>query len=437
MMRDFNKKKQLKFPKGFLWGSATSAHQVEGGNKNNWSEWEKKNAERLAKEASDKWEKWQQEKFPEMLKPENYISGRACDHYNRYESDFDIAKELGHNAHRFSIEWSRIEPEEGKFDEKEIEHYRKVILALKERGLEPMITLWWWTNPIWIEKIGAWENKKTIEYFLRYVDKITRELKKSGVKFWIPGNEPGTYVGMSYVKGKHPPMIKDLWRANKVFKNILKAFTLAYDEIHSHQFDARVGLSHYARFMVPKTDRLIDGLATKVLDYIKNWRFFKICKKYDFVGIQYYRANTEKITFKNSNIAGFISEVDDVSDWHSDLNWCLYPKGIYYLLKKAGKFGKSIYITENGLADADDNQREKFIQEHLYWVHKAIQEGANVRGYFYWSLLDNFEWDKGFWPRFGLVEIDYKTQERKIRPSALEYTKICRSNELEIEIDEK
>ena len=151
--------KILKFPKNFLWGAATSAHQVEGGNKNDWSEWEKNNAKKLAKKAKDNYQSWQKEKFPEMFDEKNYISGIACDHYHKFKEDFDLAKSLGHNAHRFSIEWSRIEPEEGKFNEKEIEHYKQVILALRERGVEPFVTLWHWTIPIWLAKKGGWFNK--------------------------------------------------------------------------------------------------------------------------------------------------------------------------------------------------------------------------------------------------------------------------------------
>src|SRR3990172_4361676 len=189
----------FQFPKGFYWGSATSAHQVEGDNVNDWSEWEKENAERLAKEAENKFghlPNWSDIK-EQAQSPQNYISGRACDHYNRYEEDFDIAKSLGHNAHRFSIEWSRIEPEEGKFNEKEIEHYRKVIKALKKRDIEPFVTLWHWTNPNWIRDLGGWENKKTVEYFLRYVRRIFNEYNDL-VKFWIPVNEPGTQVSLGY-----------------------------------------------------------------------------------------------------------------------------------------------------------------------------------------------------------------------------------------------
>jgi beta-glucosidase len=151
----------MSFPKNFLWGAATSSHQVEGNTRNNWIKWEKANAERLAREAGKKWARWQQEKFPEMFDPKNYISNRACDHYNRYEEDFDLAKEGGHNAHRFSIEWSRIEPEEGKFDEKEIEHYRQVILALRKRRIEPFVTLWHWTEPVWFQEAGGWDSSKS------------------------------------------------------------------------------------------------------------------------------------------------------------------------------------------------------------------------------------------------------------------------------------
>src|SRR3989344_5310557 len=195
---------RFEFRKDFYWGSATSAHQVEGNNHNDWSEWEKENANRLVSEASKKIsppyllaEATHQALQAgeggarvglEATDPSNYLSGQACDHYNRFREDFDIAKSLGHNAHRFSIEWSRVEQEEGKWDEKEIRHYQEVINALREHGLEPFVTLWHWTSPIWIAKQGGWENPKTIEYFSRYVDKIVRSLKS--VAYWITLNEP-------------------------------------------------------------------------------------------------------------------------------------------------------------------------------------------------------------------------------------------------------
>ncbi len=422
---------EYKFPDGFLWGSATSAHQVEGGNFNDWSEWEQANAERLTQAASRKgWPDYILERYPNPLQPENYISGLACDHYNRYEEDFDIAKSLGQNAHRFSIEWSRVEPEEGKFNEAEIEHYRKVILALKSRGIEPFVTLWHWTNPVWIRDIGGWENKKTIEYFLRYAKKIVENYGDL-IKFWIPINEPGVYIGLSYITGTQPPGVKSVWRGNKVFKNLIKTHKEAYKIIHSCQKNAQVGISHFSALWQPLKKTFVNILLEKILNYITDKRFINPAKKsMDFIGIQYYRP--ELINFKIGGNRIGLFDIENLADWQNDLGWGIYPEGVYHSLKEVAKLKKPIYITESGTADARDTHRKEFIVEHLKWIAKAIDERVDVHGYFYWSLLDNFEFVeiRGFWPRFGLVEIDYKTLERKIRPSAFEYAKICRENKI-------
>ncbi len=420
--------KKLKFPDGFLWGSSTSAHQVEGNNHNNWSEWEKENAERLAKEAKNKWASWQQKKFPEMFQPENYISGQACDHYNRYEEDFDIIQKLGHNAHRFSIEWSRIEPEEGKFDEKEIEHYRKVLLALKKRKIKTLVTLWHWTNPLWLTKKGGELNQDFPQYFLCYTKCIVSELGDL-VDFWITVNEPTSVIVNSYVNGLWPPQKKSLLLALRVYKNLAQAHNNAYKEIHKKKLQAKVGFANILTFYEPyKKNSTLDKLVVKIINYFGNEKFLNLTRgNHDFLTVQYYFHNRLK----------FPGKIKNKNRVMSDLGWEIYPEGIYHILKNLKKYNLPIYITENGLADADDDQRGRFIQEHLRWVYKAIQENVNVKGYFYWSLLDNFEWDKGFWPRFGLVEVDYRTQERKIRSSAWKYAKICQNNELEIEVDEK
>jgi beta-glucosidase len=420
--------KNLKFPDGFFWGAATSSHQVDGNNHNDWTEWEKENAERLAKEAKNYWQKWQQEKFPEMFEPENYISGRACDHYNRYKEDFDIAKSLSHNAHRFSIEWSRIEPEEGKFDEKEIEHYRQVIWALKKRGLEPFVTLWHWTLPYWVAEKGGWEKRKIIDYFLRYAEKIVDSLGNE-IVFWQILNEPQSYAGLSYVTGFFPPQIKSLYRANKVFKNLMSAHRKTYKIIKQKLNNVQVGASHYLVYHTPYKNNFLNLTIVRLLNYIRGTRFIKAMQGYqDFLGLQYYHHDRIKLSLGGRFI---IAKIDNENKEISDMGWEIYPEGIYYVLKNLKKYKLPIYITENGIADAKDKKREKFIKEHLYWAHKAIKEGVDVRGYFYWSLLDNFEWDKGFWPRFGLVEMDYQTMERKIRPSALEYKKIIEKNAIE------
>jgi len=409
----------LKFPKNFYWGSATSAHQVEGGNHNDWSEWEKKNAERLAKEAKEKWQPWQQEKFPEMFNPENYISGRACDHYHLYEQDFDIAKKLGHNAHRFSIEWSRIEPEQGKFNEKEIEHYRKVILALKKRGIEPFVTLWHWTNPLWIRDIGGWENKKITDYFERYAEKISNALGEN-VKFWITLNEPEIYASNSYFAGVWPPQKKNLFAYLRVLNNLIKAHRKAYGVIKKANSNSKIGIAKNNIYFEAYQNKLVNRVLKKFIDWWWNFYFLnRIRNHQDFIGLNHYFHNRINYGFnKNEN-----KKI-------SDIGWELYPEAIYYVLKDLKRFNKPIYITENGLADGGDKKRSWFILESLKNIGKAINEGVNVRGYLHWSLMDNFEWDKGFWPRFGLVEVNYKTLERKIRPSALQYAKICKTNEL-------
>lgn len=409
------------FPKNFLWGAATSSHQVEGNNHNNWTEWEKKNAKRLASEARTKWSDWQKERFPEMFDPQNYISGRACDHYNRYEEDFNLAKDGGHNAHRFSIEWSRIEPEEGKFNEAEIEHYRKVIKALKDRNIEPFVTLWHWTNPIWLEKKGGCENRKFPKYFARYAEYVVKNIGDD-VKFWITLNEPTSVIADSYFRGIWPPQKKNLFLAWKMFKKFAKAHNQAYKTIHSVSRNAQVGFANMLHSFEPyKESSWLDHLSVKVARYFTNRRMLNLTEgRNDFLTVQYYFHNRFK----------FPKRIHLGDKPVNDLNWEIFPHGIYRILMKLKEHDLPIYVTENGLADADDKKREKFIREHLYWIHRAIQEGVDVRGYFHWSLLDNFEWDKGFWPRFGLVEIDYQTLERKPRRSFWAYKEIIENNGL-------
>jgi len=412
-------KGELKFPDGFLWGAATSAYQVEGGNVNDWSEWEKKNADRLAGEAKTKWQKWQQEKFPEMFDPNNHICGRACDFYNRYESDLDIAKSLGLNAFRISIEWSRIEPEEGKFDEREIEHYRKVIEAIRARGMEPFVTLWHFTNPLWLEEIGGVENNKFPFYFSRYVEQVAVNFGEL-VDYWMTFNEPTVIILKSYLRGEWPPAKKNILSAMKTYRRFSKAHNLAYDKIHKVSQNKKVGIvSAISCLEAGNKKSILDKISVFAADYFGNKKILDlISKKSDFLGVNYYRRIKIKFPLILKEYSGEVT----------DLGWDINPEGIYRILKDLKKYNLPIYITENGITDAEDAKREKFIKDHLRWIHKAIQEGVDARGYFHWSFLDNFEWDKGFWPRFGLVEVDYKTMERKIRPSAWEYAKICKNN---------
>jgi len=420
------------FPKTFYFGAATSSHQVEGGNKNDWTEWEKENAERLVKEAAKKqWSDYLLNVKPSPLSSDNYISGRACDHYNRFREDFDIAKSLGHNAHRFSIEWSRIEPEEGKFDEKEIEHYREIIRALRERGIEPFVTLWHFTLPLWVKNQGGWENKKTIADFTKYAEKIIESLGRD-VKFWIIINEPTVYAGYGYIVGLFPPQVKNFYRGYRVLKNIMQAYGDVYDLIHVESRDAMVGNAYNLHYHTPYRKWFFpDWLAMKALSYIRDFYPLDYAKgRQDFIGLNYYYRDCVKSTLMGGRFG--VIDIKNPDKNVSDMGWDIFPEGLYYVLRSLKKYNLPIFITENGIADARDEKRTKFIGDHLSRMAKAIQEKIDVRGYFYWSLLDNFEWDKGFWPRFGLVEIDYKTLERKIRPSALEYKKIIEMSRLPV-----
>lgn len=427
-----DKKEKFNFPKDFFWGTSTSAYQIEGGIKNDWSEWEKKNASMFSKEARDYFADWQKKKFPQMLTAENYICGKACDSYNRYEEDLLLNKKLNCNAFRMGIEWSRVEPNEGEFDEEAIKRYKKIIRFAKENDIEIMLTLWHWTNPLWIRNIGAWENKKTVEYFLRYAEKIVNELG-SEVNLWLPLNETNTFVGLAYIRPKFPPQKKNLFIARKVSANLNQANKMVYKLIHKKNKNAQVGISHYMIVNFPYQNKFINKFVVKIVDYYRNSFFLKKASGYfDFIGLQYYHTDHIDVDFKKEGIGWGPVKIKNPNKVLTDLGWDIYPKGILKALREASKFKKPIYITENGLADADDSKREWFIKEHLKYVHKAIEDGIDVKGYFYWSLLDNFEWKEGWWPQFGLYEVDRKTLERKIRPSARAYAEICKNNFLEM-----
>jgi len=414
--------KKVKFPVGFFWGASTSAHQVEGGNKNDWSQWEKLNSKRLAGDAKHHFQLWQLELFPSIRDPKNYISGGSADHYNRFEEDFDIVKKLGHNAHRFSIEWSRIEPEEGKFDKKEIEHYRQVILALRKRGIEPFVTLWHWTLPTWLRDAGGWTNSKTPHYFSRYAAKLANELG-ADVTYWITINEPMVYAGHSYLQGNWPPQIKSLRLYLRVVRHLVRGHRLASNAMRVVDGDAKIGIAKHNIYFEAYGNKSLNRLLKKAADWWWNLYFLNNTKKHmDFIGLNHY--------FRNTINYGFNKNEDKIV---SELGWEVYPESIYHSLRELRKYKLPIIITENGIADSKDERRGDYIRKNLINVHRAMRDGADVQGYLHWSLLDNFEWDKGFWPRFGLVEVDYKTQKRIVRKSAKEYAKIIRANAVESE----
>lgn len=400
--------KQLKFPENFLWGASTSAHQIEGGLCNDWSEWEKsesriKNYESRGLDLND------------------YISGQACDSFNRFEDDLECLKYLNCNAYRFSIDWSRVEPGPGKFDDRAIEYYTYLAKKLKENNIEPFVTLWHWPLPLWVRDMGGWTNKQTIELFNRFAEKMVGVLR-GDVKYWITLNEPYIYSLDSYLRGLWPPQKRNPFSYFKVNKNLTEAHNRVYDTIKKTALESYVGIANNLSYFEAKDNKFVNKVIKKILDKHWNYNLFnKIKNKLDFIGLNYY--------FHNRIDYGLNKNENKIIN---DLGWELYPSGIYNLLLELKKYNKPIYITEHGLADEHDKQRAWYISESLKYISAAMQDSADVRGYFHWSLLDNFEWAHGFGPKFGLYSIDRKTFDRKPRPSVEAYKKICQTNSIEI-----
>jgi len=395
----------LNFPNGFLWGAATSAHQVEGNNYfNDWWDYETK-------------------RFPPSRR-----SGKAADQYHQYPEDFELAKNLNHNAHRLSIEWSRIEPSEGHFNQTEIDHYKKVLKGLKDRDMVVMLTLWHFTLPKWVADQGGWKNDQTCFYFNRFLERIIPEIKEL-VDFWITVNEPSLYVYMSYLggddAGRWPPAKKNKLSAVKVLWNISRAHKKAYQTIHKLIPSAKVGSAdNISSFEATHKHSVLEQLYVALTDFLANHLFFTLTKgSHDFLGINYYFNRR----LGNPSLSPKIISPTDQKREVSDLGWEVYPEGIFEVLADLSDH-IPIYITECGIASTNDDRRTRFLISYLQEIYRAIESGVNVRGFIYWSLIDNFEWHRGFTPRFGLIDVNYKTERRYPRPSALVYAEIIKQN---------
>jgi beta-glucosidase len=397
------------FPENFLWGAATSAHQVEGNNLNSdWWEWERMG--RL-KESS----------------------GLACKHYELYQEDFDLAKLLNHNAHRFSLEWSRIEPQEGKFSSAEINHYRQVIISLRERDIEPIVTLHHFTNPLWFTQSGGWQDRRLIKYFLRYVDYVAEALGDK-VNYWVTINEPLIYVYYAYIFGVWPPQKKSFFSAMSVLENLSLAHIQAYRLIHQvyknkiQRDYPFISMAQNMQAFVSCTPTLKNRLAVYLRNKFYNfWFIDKLIrhKTLDFIGINYYGRNlVEAQNWHPLSLAFATCQKNHHPLRKNSLGWDIYPQGLYDLLLKTARYKLPILILENGICTEDDILRWDYIYEHLQNMHLAMEKGAKVLGYIYWSLIDNFEWDKGFSPRFGLIEVDYHTYKRSVRDSAKKFASL-------------
>ena len=390
------------FPEDFVWGTATAAHQVEGNNKNSdWWHWELNSAGK---------------------KGPAEASGIACDSYNRFEEDFDLCQKLNNNAVRISIEWARIEPERGKFDEHALDHYKKILKAAKERGLQTFVTLHHFTSPKWLADMGGWANMDTPELFAKYAERCEQEFTTLIDKY-MTINEPQVYMSMSFLTGKWPPNKKNPILGLLVEINMQRAHKKAYRLIKKHR-DVEVGLVKNIVWYEthPHIKNPWDILAAKIINFLGRDFYIRPSRKdTDFIGLNYY------FTFQIKNL-----KIHTPKQYRSDLGWWINPKGLENILVYLKKYDMPIYITENGLADESDRLRGQFIRGHLVACSKAIKQGANLKGYFHRSLLDNFEWHHGYWPKFGLVGVDRENDlARKPRMSFYYYSDVCKNNAIE------
>lgn len=403
------------FPKKFLWGAATAAHQVEGGLHNQWSVWEHRNAQALADTALKRiggYESWPRFKRSASM-PQNYLSELAADHFTLYEQDFDLLEKLNLNAYRFSVEWSRIEPEEGVWNEIAFAHYRDYLSSLKKRGIEPVMTLFHFTLPVWFAEKGGFEKARNVRYFVRFARKVMKELGEH-VTYVITINEPEVYGTMSYLTGWWPPTKKNIVTTIRVVNNLISAHNRTARMIHRLEGKHQVSLAKHSLQMHPATDRRIDRLSAKILQYINDGYILnRVVKTCDFLGVNYYQSFWVRgLRFEPPTQAV------------NDLNWQMVPGDIQNVLERLdARYNLPIMITENGVADAEDQYRQDWLQDTIAAMELAQEHGVMLLGYMHWSLLDNFEWSFGRWPRFGLVHVDYDTHKRTIRPSAEWYAK--------------
>jgi beta-glucosidase len=423
------------FPTGFHWGTASSSHQTEGNNRNN--QW------------------WRFEEQQGAI-AQGHRSGIACDWWANAEADFDRIAELGLNSHRISIEWSRIEPQAGKIDLVAIARYRTLLEALHKRGVQPWIALHHFTNPLWLEDQGGWENPAVVERFTAYVRIVVQHLGDL-CQHWLTINEPLVYLGQGWLRGTWPPHHPNPLLAIRVYRHLLYAHAGAYHAIHQAQPHAQVGVAKAMRHFDPaRPHHLGDQLAARARRYLfeelwfaatLNGRLFSplgigqvdptLANTLDFIGINYYcryqvtfSLNPKQFFGKEGYTLG--RELSDASSRgpYSQFD----PDGLELICHRMQKYGKPIYITENGLPDYNDDQRPRWLLAHLNAIYQAIQNGCDIRGYFHWTLIDNFEWDDGWTMYFGLIGMDHTTQIRTPRPSAALYGQIARTNQLPIDL---
>jgi beta-glucosidase len=397
MATDATAETRPSFPEGFLWGTATAAHQIEGGNVNNdW--W--------------KWEHTEGSGCPDS-------SGDACDSYYRWGEDVDLVVAMGLGAYRFSLEWSRIEPAEGEFSRSALDHYRRICARCLEVGITPVVTFHHFTTPLWLTARGGWEAADAPEAFARFVTRSTAHLGDL-IGWACTINEPNVIGVMGYTIGEFPPGVKDdFYRHLAVNESMVRAHRLAVEALRSGPGAFPVGLTlSMAELVADKGGEALRDAAEEVLENT----FLRGTAGDDFVGVQCY-------TRMHFNAEG--QAPDDPSIAQTQMGYEFWPQVVEYTVRRTAAFtGIPVMVTENGIGTENDPDRILYVSEALRGVRRCLDDGVDVRGYFVWSLLDNFEWAHGYGPKFGLHSVDRTTFERRAKPSASWFGAVARANTL-------
>lgn len=443
---------ELIFPKGFLWGAATASYQIEGA----WNEDGK---------GESTWDRFSH--TPGTIY-QNQNGDVACDHYHLWEKDVDLMSYIGLKAYRFSVSWPRIFPEgKGKVNPKGLAFYDRLIDKLLEKGIKPAITLYHWDLPQKLEDIGGWLNRDVAKYFSDYASFLFYKFGDR-VDLWITLNEPWVNAFLGYGWGVHAPGKRDMKGAFIASHNFLLAHGYAVQIYKEEGYKGSIGITINVTPFYPENDTEENLIAVERQDAFSNrwfldpifrktypesaWKvlektpwvfkfeerdFDLISQPIDFIGINYYTRSIVKANPEDPYIG--ISRVQGNGEVTA-MNWEIYPDGLYDILVQLYTSYKiPIYITENGAAFDDiledgkvkDIKRVNYLKEHIKRAYFAIRDGVDLRGYFVWSLMDNFEWAHGFSKRFGIIYVNYETQERILKESAYFYKKVIERNGLE------
>jgi beta-glucosidase len=386
------------FPNGFLWGTATAAHQVEGGNWNN------------------DWWQWEHTPGSGCVEP----SGDACDHYHRYPADLALLAELGFDTYRFSVEWSRIQPEHNVWSSSELDHYRRVCEACHAHGLTPMVTFHHFTTPRWVAHRGGWEDPDTAKVFADFCSRVVTRVGDL-IGWAATFNEPNVVAMMGYQAGVFPPGRRDPQMRREVSDVMLDAHRQAGAALRAGPGSFPVGLTLSMTEFVP-----VDGGEERAARYRRSGEdlWLEAARADDFLGVQTYTRMRVGPGGPLGNEAGVPTTQMGYEDWPQALEACIR--------RAAEVVGPAVplVVTESGISTDDDSRRSGFVHDALRGVLACLDDGIDVRGYVYWSLLDNFEWAFGYGPKFGLIGVDRGTQERTPKPSARWLGSVAQANEL-------